>query len=190
MTEHLEGLERRLGELRRDFDRAFAEPRGGSEAPAIELLGIGVAGHAMALRLADVASVTIDRSIVWQPSAVAELLGSTAVRGVIVPVYDLGALMGFGRSAKPRFIAITRHREPLGLAFEALEGQVRVPAANIADTGADQLGLEFDATAVSRQVVHGVFGAPRPLISVAAAVAVIERKLDSTATRGATRHEE
>ncbi len=80
--------------LREAFDRAFAEAPPQSEETVQRFLAIRAGGSLFAFRLAEIAGVTVDRKLTRLPSPVPELLGLTGVRGRLVPVYSLTALLG------------------------------------------------------------------------------------------------
>jgi purine-binding chemotaxis protein CheW len=81
-------------------------------------------GSGYAIPLADIAAITIARKIVPLPGARAELLGLSSHRGTLVPVFDLGALIGHGRCPNPRWLALCGARDWIGFAFATLDGQV------------------------------------------------------------------
>lgn len=125
-------LSGRAQALREAFDRSFAE------APAIEraalenILAIRVSGNPFALRLAEIAGLFADRRITPVPGPVAELLGVAGLRGLMVPVYDLGSLLGHATAAKARWLVVARDGWPVGLAFEKFERHLRVPREALA----------------------------------------------------------
>ena len=115
-------------ELRRAFDRSFAEPPAPPAPPLEELLAIGLGDAPFALRLRDIAGLHADRAITAVPSPLPELLGIARFRSALVPVYDLRALLDQGRAEKnPRWTALVAAGPHLvGLAFERFDGHLRV----------------------------------------------------------------
>jgi chemotaxis signal transduction protein len=119
----------KVGAMRDAFDRSFAEPPRGRIEEVENLLAIRVAGHAYALRVAEVASLAADRKIVAVPSAAHGLLGVAGIRGVIVPVYGLAALLGLADTASPpRWLALCGAHKPVGLAFHHLDRYLSLPS--------------------------------------------------------------
>jgi chemotaxis signal transduction protein len=120
-----EGLVR----LRREFDETFArlpEAQAGREG----FLGLGLRGDPYALRMEQIQGVLTDRTIVPLPTAVASFAGLTAHRGALVPVYDLGMLLGYATAAALRWVVTVRTSEALiGLGFDRFDGHYRVVAA-------------------------------------------------------------
>jgi chemotaxis signal transduction protein len=120
--------------LREAFDLSFAQPSS-AEATAVEsLLEIRVGTARYVLRLADVSGVFADKKITWLPSPVSELLGIAGFRGAVLPVYDLGMLLGYSRAAAPRWLVVTA-AAPIGLAFEAFGGYLSVRSDAVVQVG-------------------------------------------------------
>ncbi len=167
----------RAAELRSAFDRAFAE------APRVELvrpldfLALRLGGDPFAVRVSETAGLFSDRKITRVPTPVAELRGVAGVRGVLVPVYDLAALLGYAAATAPRWLMIAREAS-VAFAFDLFEGQLRVDQASIIvhDASAREHVREVARVAdVSRPIVH--------LPSVIAALA--KRKSESVSRREA-----
>lgn len=132
MREQGVGSIEKVKELRRGFDRAFAEPpREQADAP-VDLLAIQVANHPYALRLGEVAGLLADRRIVGLPSQVPDFLGVLGFRGRIIPAYSLRGLLGYPRGGTARWLVLTGPPELVGLAFDGYEGHVRVAHEQIA----------------------------------------------------------
>jgi chemotaxis signal transduction protein len=167
---------RHLAALREEFDLAFSRPQRGPASAAVDLLGLRVAGRAYAVRLAEVSAVLVDRPVIRQPSAVPELLGLCAARGLIVPLYDLGVMLCGQPSSAPRFALLASHSEPIGFAFDALDGQLRVAAEQIVRAEAPANAAAGQKAELAPEILTGADVA-RPLVSVAAAIAAIEQKL-------------
>lgn len=115
-------------ELRSAFDRERTFPLSREEAQKTEsLIGIRVSGDAYAMRVAEVTSLCTDRKIVRLPSAMPELLGLAGIRGVVVPVYSLAALLGYQSGPEGvRWLALCGIEEPIVFAFSGFEGYTRV----------------------------------------------------------------
>lgn len=164
-----ETLSERARQLRAELDASFARPREQARPQLVDLLAIRVGDVPFALRLAETDAVLADRPITRLPSPVSELLGLCAIRGAIAPVYDLAALLGRAveRRHTPRWLVLVKHRELLALAFDALDGQVVVPAAEIA---APAGGAAHDGTVLVQDVL-------RPLIRIASVLDAIEQRV-------------
>jgi hypothetical protein len=96
----------RASELREAFDRGFAAAPAAEPGWRHELLRIELGGEPYAIVLADLASLHVDLEIVPVPTRAPALLGVIAVRGAIVPVFDLRRLLGIAATRPPRWLAI------------------------------------------------------------------------------------
>jgi purine-binding chemotaxis protein CheW len=120
-----------VAELRRAFDRSFAE------APAVEpgahddLLDLRIGSDSYAVCLADAGGLFADTRVTPLPGSVTEMCGVVGLRGAILPVYDLRALLGYAKGRVPRWLLVIAHT-PVALAFDGFEGHLRVPRAAIA----------------------------------------------------------
>lgn len=156
--ETLDGIDSadgRAAMLREAFDRAFAEPPAVERREALDLLSVRLGGDPFALRLEQTAGLFSDRKITPVPTPIRELCGVAGVRGALVPVYDLAAVMGYGLAATARWLVIAR-AAPVAFAFEIFEGQLRIDAnALIAHeaSGREHVREVARAAALSRPVV-------------------------------------
>jgi purine-binding chemotaxis protein CheW len=162
-------LPERVLALRREFDASFAlEPTRRAE-DVEDLLALRVGGDPHALSLVDVAELHVDKKIVPLPSSVPELLGMTAFRNVIAPVYDLGALLGYPHASGWRWLVLLRAHDPVGLAFQSFEGHVRVPRAEVLSNGSDSAAAKH---------VRGVirWDGTRPIVDVLSLLSAIKKE--------------
>lgn len=126
------GLSARAAELRRAFDSAFAEPAHTDAAVTHELLAIEAGGQAYAIRLSEMTGLFAGKKITRVPGSAAGVLGVAGFRGALVPVYDLGAVLGeAGAGDTPRWLLIAQ-AAPIAFAFDALRAQLRVRQDDIA----------------------------------------------------------
>lgn len=118
----------RAEEFRTAFDQTYAIPASSQAAEQIEdLLAIRVSGDAYAVRLGEVSGLAKDRKIVMCPSPIPEFLGIAGIRGGLVSVYGLSALLGYATQADPgRWLMLCGREELVGLAFSEFEGYLRV----------------------------------------------------------------
>ena len=111
-----------LAQLRTDFDNGFAQaPRISADHESVVQIRVG--GEAFAIRTGDIAGLVKSRKIVPLPSRMPELLGLTALRGSLIPVYDLAALLGLSPGPGPSWLILATGDTPIGLAFEGFEGR-------------------------------------------------------------------
>ncbi len=101
------------------------------------------------------------------PTTAAELLGVIAVRGTIVPVYDLRVLLGIPPRGAPRWTVLAPSTGPVAaFAFDGFDGHLRITTAPVvaADTGRFLRGI----------VAHD--GRAHPVVDLAAAVREVWKK--------------
>jgi purine-binding chemotaxis protein CheW len=156
--------------LRRAFDASFAaEPAKPPER--IALIAVRAGARSYALPISELAGVVRFGGAAKFPSSEPAFLGIAVVRGVTVPVYDLAAIRDEGAARAPRWMLLAAGTEPLALAFDELEGTLRVFAGDIATAagagGAAAPALQFvrDGETV------------RPLISVALLAQRLKKRL-------------
>jgi purine-binding chemotaxis protein CheW len=155
--------------MREEFDRSFVEPLVLSRPAEDDLLALQISGHDYAVRLSEIAGLHENRSMVSVPSPVPELLGLSAFRGVLVPVYDLALLLGFGAATRPRYLLLTREPHSVALAFDTLTAHLRVARAESAVTHREaERGHVLGATE------H--HGALYPILSIASLLESISSK--------------
>ena len=86
------------------------------------------------------------------------LLGLVALRGSVVPVYDLRILLGHAAGPLPSWFALVRGASPLGVAFDALDALLRLPAASLVAAKSSEGAGRFTPGSVVTP------SGPRPLI--------------------------
>ena len=173
MSESSFGLER-LEELKRSFDRSFAEaPR--EESEQVEsLLCIRIAGDAYAVRLSETSGIYVDRKVVGLPSPVPELLGMAGFRGSVIPVFDLGACLGYGVTGDAgRWLLLVGRDEIVGLAFQEFDGHLRTTPRDLARQETSEPMRQHVQDVVS---VEGII---RPIINLASVVQSVKRRVAS-----------
>jgi hypothetical protein len=112
--------------LRREFDDSF---RAAPPEPVRHdvFLAIRVAGTARAIRLDQVSQLCALPPLVALPGGRPGLLGIVELGGELVAVYDIASILGVVAGGDPAWVVLTATPERVGLAFEGLLGQVRVP---------------------------------------------------------------
>jgi chemotaxis signal transduction protein len=153
--------------LRREFDATFALPRGeGTRADADYLL-IRAGGKPYAIALAEVGGVLADVAVTRVPSPVTGLLGIAGLRGEIVPVFELAALIGGTGTPEPgRWILLRAGAAPIGFSFGVLEGHVRRRREELLADGGRSEG--FFSGAVEREGYWPIIGIERLVATLGA----------------------
>lgn len=174
----MNGQELPLGEkaadLRRAFDRSFAEAPAAEQASFEDFLAIRVGPDPYAVSLAEISGLYADRTVTRLPSPVSELLGITGFRGAIIAVYDLRALLGYSTGEAPSWLMVA-DETPIGLAFDAFEGHLRFPR---------ETGVHAGPAEHTRPYICGVLStgdAIRPVVHVAPILEAIKRLAQTVA---------
>jgi chemotaxis signal transduction protein len=166
----------KAAELRNVFDLARAIPFSTRTVLQVEsLLSIRVSGDPYAIRVSEISGLANDRKVIALPSSLPELLGVAGIRGGLVSVYSLAALLGYSREAdQPRWLVLCGAEESVGLAFSDFEGYLRVPLTQVYAT--DQ------RHAVRAHVKHVVRAADLvcAIVSIPDMVELIKRRCDKS----------
>ena len=122
---------RSVEDLRRAFDESAAPPVA-TPAPQTgvaleEWLGLRLGGDRFAARLTDIDGLEAEQRVLPLPAAKPELLGLTTVRGRLIPVFDLAALLGRRDVlGDHHWLLLAGAERPVALAFTALETYLRI----------------------------------------------------------------
>jgi chemotaxis signal transduction protein len=155
-------------QMRRVFDRAFAAPYSERRQDLEAFLTLRISTTAYALRVLGIAGLASARKIVPLGNAFPAMLGLTAVRGRLFPVYSLAALLGAEPAGDaPRWLVLCAGVDPVALGFTELEGHVLLPRSAIFAT----TGGGGERTHV-RELVHAE-DRVRGIIDVSSLVATI-----------------
>jgi len=150
-----------LAALRSSFDEGFAVPPKVREEGIEPLILVRVAGEALALKSIHITGLARIGRILPIPSPISELLGISGIRGVLAPVFDLAALLGFHPGgAQPLWLALTRGETQIALAFEEIEGHVAVSRASFYEDLASPARGHIRETARIDRAVRGVADIP------------------------------
>jgi chemotaxis signal transduction protein len=168
---------RRLVELRESFDKTFALPPPATAVDTIGLLAIRVGGGAYAVRVDELADVQGACKVVPLPGGRPELLGLAGIRGRLVPVYSLAALLGLGKTASWTWLAICGSQQPLGLTFDDLEGYIQASPADLYPAA------EIERSRGHVREVLRKDGTTRSVVSASSIVAIL-READHNSTKG------
>ena len=152
----------RVAELRRAFDEARAIPfPEGAKEQAENLLAIRISGDAYGIKVSEIAGLAAGKKIVSVPGPIPELLGLCGIRGTLVPVYSLHALLGYGSDAEqPGWLALCGTEECFALAFHEFEGYLRSARGELYPVGAK------DAARIHVKEVSRGPGAVRAVVSI------------------------
>lgn len=120
-------MSERARRLAVEFDRAFGEPLQALAVRGANALSIRVGDAPYMLRLGDIASVGRTPKIMPLPNPSALQLGIAGLRGNLVTVFSLAALLGLpGDHSKLEWIAALARHRGMAIAFDAMDGQLEL----------------------------------------------------------------
>lgn len=164
--------------LREEFDAAFSvEVREPEEQ--VDLLAIRIGARPFAVRLTEIAAFARMPRIVPAPSVLPEVLGLAAVRGVVLPVYALGAILEIECTNDPEWLIVTGS-PALALGFEAHDAYARLPAASVARASRTEGFVSAVATFA---------GDVRPVLDLGAVHARLAERAKASAARQRSDHD-
>lgn len=131
-------LERRARALAQRSDDA-------GERPALELLCFKLAGERYAIDTASVLQVQALSDLTRMPGAPEHLLGVTSLRGQVLPVFDLRALLGVARPPlcdMTRLLVLGASEAELGILADVAEEIIALDPAQLLPPSQPLHGLE------------------------------------------------
>jgi chemotaxis signal transduction protein len=165
-------------ELRRRFDAAFVAAPVDRDEDLESFLAVKIGNEGYALRIRDVTGFAAARKIVPLPSPIAEMLGLAGIRGSVVPVFSLAAMIGYGQAQEvPRWFLLCGAAEPIALGFGEFEGYLELPRASRSEVAG---AGDPDATRAPRDHVRHVVrarGEVRGVIDMPSVIKAIEAKV-------------
>jgi chemotaxis signal transduction protein len=155
--------------LREGFDRSFAQAPAPKMASPEGLLAIRVGADRYVFRVTEISGLFTCKNITPLPSPLPELLGIAGFRGTVLPVYDLGMLLGYPRSGIQRWVVVAA-TAPAALAFEDFDGYTSTSTGTIvaADT------RSRTNSSYVRDVLHAEVA--RPVIDLSSVIATIRER--------------
>ena len=161
-----EGKGRSL-ELRREFDSAFAAPRAVRSSDVDKLVILQVGSLWVACRVVEVTRFESLRSVIPLSGGAPGLIGIAGLRGKVVPVFGLAAILGIGAAEAAPWVAICGEADPIGLAFDRLDRFVIVRRSDVCAVG-DGNRLSSHTTGLVRigSVSHDVLDLPAILSAI------------------------
>lgn len=127
MTTEAASLSKSLAQLRGEFDAIFAAPPPALKDERVSLITLRVGSQALAVRTLHTTGIARRTRILPIPTRVPGLLGILALRGALIPAYDLGALLGFPATANPgSWLLLANPEAPIALIFSEFERQLEI----------------------------------------------------------------
>ncbi len=155
--------------LQREFDETFARPVRERALDFVDLLSIRVGGQPYALRVAELGGVAAGRRVTPVPSPAPAFSGLIGLRGAVFAVYDLAELLGLpGRGGERRWVALAAGDQELALAFDELEGHLRLDPSDLGVNESSGQGFCEQAARAGTEL--------RPIVSIPRIVSVVSER--------------
>ena len=152
--------------LREAFDRTFAEAPAEAHRESEDFLALDVGGDDYAVRLNEISGLFEGKRWRALPGAAPALLGIAGFRGTLVPVYDLNALLGYAPATSPRWLVLIKTHPSVGLAFERLDGHLRVSREALSSEVDSKANAPVRETLREANAVRGVLHLPTILETI------------------------
>ena len=155
-----------------DADKRLEE--GLRQAETVKLVGFRLAGQELAVPIAQVQEVLRAVPVTKLPAAPPHILGILNLRGRVIPMVDLAAIMDFsGKREENRFVIVCRCRGMLaGLMVESLSTMYQAAGGDI------EWGLEARA-GVASELVSGLLKSGESLIAILSVDSFFQKVLKS-----------
>jgi purine-binding chemotaxis protein CheW len=120
-------------DLRRSFDLSFQQPLVERAQELVHLLIVRIGSARFALKVADLAGLARAQTVVPIPGADSGLLGIAGLKGRMVAVYSLAAMIGSTElsTEQNRWLVLCRCDKEIALAFTAVTGTMMVPRTEL-----------------------------------------------------------
>ena len=122
------------------FDQSFALPRSGAAPARQDFIAVRIRDDPHVLRLRQLAELRCGLAVTRLPGSPAELLGLANLKGAVVPVYDLGLLLGYPPGTMKADWYVLAAMAPVAFAFDAFDGHLRLSGdiSAVSDEGDDR----------------------------------------------------
>jgi len=119
--------------LKSSFDRSFQEAPVERNHELAHLLIVRIGTTRFALKVSDLAALARAQTVVPIPSTNAGLLGLAGLKGRMVAVYSLAAMIDSPalHTEPEHWLVLCRSENRIALAFTAAEGTVMVPSSDL-----------------------------------------------------------
>jgi chemotaxis signal transduction protein len=137
-------VEERVRRLRTEFDQAFTRPVLLEKPDLVDVLTFRIDQEVCAIRVSEIAEVTVRPALTRAPARTSALLGLAATRGRVVAAFDLCSLLG-GTPVEPRWLLVPAAEPTIGLTFAHFEGHRQVHPDDVPTARMISAGVLIDA---------------------------------------------
>ena len=167
-------------EMRRAFDRSFAEPVRATVPETADFIAIRLGEDSYAVAMEEIGGLHADVAVTPCPSPFSEFLGLAAFRGALAPVYDLAALCGYP-AGDARWLLLAKGGE-IAFAFVNFEKHFRIERSAIASPQQGVGGRHTSGVAARADTAL-------PIISLSSLIADLADRIGSRShSKGASDH--
>lgn len=162
----------KLHALRREFDASFAQPMAQDTTALIKLLIVQAGEGHFVLRLDDALGLHACPRIIALPGAGPGLLGLAGIRGQLIAVYRLSAILGVQSNVDtpPRWLLLPRAAGQLALGLDGIAAYVNAPVSALCPaTASSSIAPELCPHVLN----YPQQGSPLPVLDIHAVVAAI-----------------
>lgn len=123
----------RFEDLKRSFDQSFQQPLVERGEELVHLLVVRIGTSRFALKVADLAGLARAQTVVPIPGADSGLLGLAGLKGRMIAVHSLAAMIGCQdlSTEQNRWMVLCRREKEIALAFTAVTGTMMVPRTEL-----------------------------------------------------------
>lgn len=123
----------KFDDLKRAFDLTFQQPLVKRSQELVHLLIVRIGIARFALKVADLAGLARAQTVVPIPGADSGLMGIAGLKGRMVAVYSLAAMIGSPElsTEQNRWMVLCRREKEIALAFAAVTGTMMVPRTEL-----------------------------------------------------------
>jgi len=156
----------RASEMRRAFDRSFAEAPQPTTRAREDFLAVTIGTDRYAIRLSEVAGLFVDRKVTPVPGRAPSLVGIAGFRGAVIPVFDLRTMLGYSSTQTARWLVIAAAM-PVALAFDRFDAHLRLaPGAVVPQSAGDAPRACVRGTARAHDIARPIVDIPAVLQAI------------------------
>jgi chemotaxis signal transduction protein len=164
--------------VQREFDQSFATTASSRDSELEGLLALRVGSVLYAVRARETSGLATTVGANAVPSPMPELEGLVGLRGALVPLFRLAALLGSGETLEPsRWVLLIGRDEPIGLGFQEPDGYHKVARAALVPIGEER------ATGAFVREIANVGTRRLPVLDVPLIVTELQQRIARQRTR-------
>lgn len=182
MKQTSDSIALRLRELQHHFDESFARPQDTSTTFLHKMLAIQAGEGRVVVRLSEIGGIHACPPIVALPSPRPSLLGIVGVRGRLLAVYSLAALLRAPNAeVAPRWLLLPQESDQIALAVEGIDAFLNIESSALYPGSS-----AGDGDALCPEILH-YSSTSRPVLSIPRTVAAVQKDAEASIPAPATK---